>query len=281
MSSKDVIILIERAGSMLGSRIRIAQDVVRNILDTLTPNDYVNVLQFNEGINYTTDCARGLIQATSANVFELKLGLKNIEPTGQSDLAEALWEAFEVLKKHKKTSANCNQVIMLITDGMEYNETIQGIFKKQNWDVGNNVRVFSYMIGEQIPENDFEQIKLMACENRGYYAQADTVKESREQALKYIPVMSRPLVLSPQNPVFWSNLYVDMIDVHRTTNYDWNCILNEVQRERVVKYLNEYDWYPCIVKNDPEEPDPKYRKYVFMTTVSMPAHDRGINAVSL
>lgn len=280
VSSKDVMILIERAGSMLGSRIGIAIDVVRNILDTLTPNDYVNVLQFNESPEYITDCARGLIQATSANIFELKLALSSIDPAGQSDLAEALYEAFEVLNTHKKTSANCNQVIMLITDGMEYNQTIQDIFRKNNWESGNNVRVFSYMIGEQIPEGDYEQIKLMACENRGYYTQADTVKETREQALKYIPVMSRPLVLSPQNPVVWSTLYVDMIDVYRTTNYDWNCLQSEVQRERIVKYLSEYDWYPCIKENDPEEPDPKFRKYVFMTTVSMPAHDRGMNAVS-
>lgn len=43
-SSSDIMILIETAGSMVGQRILIAMDVVRNILDTLTPNDYVNKL---------------------------------------------------------------------------------------------------------------------------------------------------------------------------------------------------------------------------------------------
>lgn len=279
-SSKDIMILVERSGSMLGKRIEIAIDVVRNILDTLTPNDYVNVLQFNDTAEYMTDCAQGLVQATSSNVFDMKHALSGIEPHGQTDLAEALWLAFEVLESHKKTSANCNQVIMLITDGMEYNLTIQSIFRKYNWEKGNNVRVFSFLIGEQIPEGDFEQVKLMACENRGYYTQIDTIKETREQALKYIPVMARPLALSSiQSPVVWSNVYVDIIEPFRTTNYDWNCKQSEVQRERVVKYLREYDWYPCITMNDPEMSSPEYRKYVFMTTVSMPAYERGINAV--
>lgn len=278
-SSKDIMILIESSGSMHGKRIAIAMDVVRNILDMLTPNDYVNVIQFNETAVYMLDCGRGLIQATSSNVVELKHSLSEIITGGQTDLAEALIESFDVLAMHKKTSANCNQVIMLITDGMEYNTTIQGIFRDYNWNQGNNVRVFSFLIGEQIPEGDFEQVKLMACENRGYYCQIDTLLETREQALKYIPIIARPLAYSNQNPVVWSNVYVDIVDPYRTTNYDWDCKQSEVQRERIVKYLYEYDWYPCITMNDPEEPSADYRKYVFMTTVSMPAYDRGINAV--
>lgn len=265
---------------MNGSRIRIAIDVVRNILDTLTPNDFVNVLQFNDTTQYLVECATGLVQATSSNIFDLKHALSDIIPFGQTDLAEALNKSFDILGNHRKDSANCNQVIMLITDGMEYNETIQDIFRTRN-NKGNNVRVFSFLIGEQIPEFDYEQVKLMACENRGYYTQIDTLKETREQSLKYIPIMSRPLVLSTQTtPVTWSNVYVDIMDHYRTTNYDWNCKQREDQRQRVADYLSEYDWYPCLEMKDREEWNPEFRKYVFMTTVSMPAFEKGINAVS-
>lgn len=279
-SSKDVMILVERSGSMLGKRIEIAADVVRNILDTLTPNDYVNVMQFNDTFEFINNCSKGLVQATAQNVFELKYALNSIEPNGQSDLAEALIEAFEVLAKHKRNSANCNQVIMFITDGMEYNETIQAIFEMYNWKKGNNVRVFSYLIGDQISFNDYEQVKLMACFNRGFYTQIDTSSETRENALKYLQIMARPMALASNvNPIHWSNLYVDVIDTFKTTNYDWNCAQNEIQKERVVEYLTLNEWYPCIEKSEPEEWDPEFRKYVFMTTVSMPAFERGINAV--
>lgn len=280
-SSKDVMILIERSGSMEGKRIEIAKAVVRNILDTLTPNDFVNVLQFNDTTEYLIECAeRSLVQATSSNIYDIKLALKKITPSGRTNLTRALRETFDNLERNKPSSANCNQIIMLITDGMEYNETIRDIFRKNNWDRGNNVRVFSFLIGDQIPESDYEYIKLMACENRGYYAQIDTMSETREQALMYIPVIARPMVLSTgQNPVVWSNMYVDVMDTMRTTNNDWQCKQNEVQRERVVKYLRQYDWYPCIEMHEPEAVNPEYRKYVFMTTVSMPAFERGVNAV--
>lgn len=273
------MILMEKSGSMTGKRIDIAIDVVRNILDTLTPNDFFNVLQFNNITEYLIKCSNNLIQATASNVFEIKQALSLINPRkdtkGQTDLAEALEEAFRVLQTHKRAGANCNQVIMLITDGMEFNKTIQEIFERENWNKSNNVRVFSFLIGEQIPEHDYEQVKLMACMNRGYYTQIDTKSETKEQAMKYIQVMARPLILSDQKPVTWSNVYVDVMDAYRTTNNDWNCKQNEMQRERVIQYLYEYDWYPCIRRDDPEEVKAEYRKFVFMTTVSMPAFESG------
>lgn len=284
ISAKDVIIMIEVSGSMLGKRIIIAKDVVRNILNTLTPNDFFNIIKFNMTAEFLLNCTKGLVQATTSNIQYFKDELDSLKPDQQSNLTNALRMTFEVFKNHQKSSANCNQVIFLITDGMEYNQAVRNVFKEYNWDRGNQVRVFSYLIGEEIAERDYEQIKMMACENRGYHTQIDTIKETREQALKYIPVMSRPLTFGAMNmnPIAWSTLYADIIEPHRLTPYDWNCRQNEMQRKRVVRYLSEYDWYPCIQRNEPEEWNVEQRKYVFMTTVSMPAFERvsGMNAVS-
>ena len=231
-SSKDIIILIEQSGSMVGTRLDIAIDVVRNILDTLTINDFVNVFSFNDTIRPIIECRNisdKLIQATSSNIFELKQALGNIEAEDQTDLAEALNHTFKLLGETREKGSHCNQAIMLITDGMEYNETIQTIFKSNNWDKGNPVRVFSYLIGEMIPEHDYEQVKLMACENRGYYVQIDTKTETREQVLKYLPVMARPLALNrTQNPIIWSAVYADimvrlnikLINIFSMSSYD-------------------------------------------------------------
>ena len=287
VSPKDMIVLVERSGSMKGVRLRMAQSVVRNILDTLTPNDFFNVIQFNDTIEYMDNCTeKMLVQATSFNVLHMKLALDSIIPRGQSDLAEALYEAFALLEKNKRATANCNQALVLITDGMEYNKTIQKIFKTHNWEKGNKVRVFSYLVGEQISEVEYKQVEMMACENRGFYTKVDLKEkaessETKETALRYLPVMARPLVLSTHipNPIVWSPLYADLIDAQRITNNDWNCKQNEAQRKRVVSYLKQYDSIRCISDKDDEKINPEFRKYVFMTTVSMPAFDRGINAV--
>lgn len=304
-SSKDVIILIEQSGSMMGTRLNIAIDVVRNILDTLSVNDFVNIFSFNDTIRSIIDCSDQnepfpsrnvlldrLVQATSSNIFDLKQALSTIDPMDQSDLAEALKHAFDVLYSNRKKGANCNQVIMLITDGMEYNETIQKIFRENNWNKENNVRVFSFLIGEMIPENDYEQVKLMACENRGYYVQIDTKTETREQVLKYIPVMARPLAFNrTQSPIIWSQVYADVLvsqqiflnllyliklchqDSYRITNYDWNCKQNVMQRKRIVDYLKTSEHYPCIEEREKDD-EINFRKYAFITTVSMPAFEQ-------
>lgn len=46
-SPKDMLILVDTSGSMMGMRKEIARHVVNNILDTLGNNDYVNIITFS------------------------------------------------------------------------------------------------------------------------------------------------------------------------------------------------------------------------------------------
>ena len=69
--------------------------------------------------------------------------------------------------------------------------------------------------------------KWIACENKGdiitsnyevqiytsigYFAHVTTMAEVKEQVLKYIPVMARPLVLyRKDHPVKWTGVYADI-----------------------------------------------------------------------
>lgn len=65
-SPKDVVILVDRSGSMTGQRRDIAKHVVTNILDTLGNNDFVNVLTFADTVEEIVPCfAESLVQVNN------------------------------------------------------------------------------------------------------------------------------------------------------------------------------------------------------------------------
>lgn len=55
-SPKDIIILLDRSGSMTGIRRKLAAHTVNNILDTLNDNDFVNIYTFTNTTEPLVDC---------------------------------------------------------------------------------------------------------------------------------------------------------------------------------------------------------------------------------
>lgn len=212
-SQKDIIILIDNSGSMTGQKKDIARHIVENILDTLTPNDFVNIFTFSNEIRDVIDCfGDTLVQANSANIRVMKEALHHIETNELANFSAAMTRAFDVLTDYRdsREGANCNQAIMLISDGLPI--PVDEVFEVYNWKDKPiiPVRVFTYLIGREVP--DVTNIKNMACNNRGFYVHLSTLAEVREQVLEYIPVMARPLVLNrTEHPIVWSQVYADVI----------------------------------------------------------------------
>lgn len=108
---------------------------------------------------------------------------------------------------------------MLVTDGVPYDFT--DIFETYNWQNSSYkpVRIFTYLIGKDVA--DVSKTKDMACQNLGYYVHLSTLPEVREEVLKYLPVMARPLVLGgSHHPVAWSHAYADVQDP-LMTDWEW------------------------------------------------------------
>merc|ERR1719225_2091093 len=76
----------------------------------------------------------------------------------------------------------------------------------------------------------------MACENKGYFTHVTTLAEVKEQVLKYIPVMARPLVLlREQHPVRWTGVYADIEDP-KTSRWLWDIRERSRQKKRTENY---------------------------------------------
>ncbi|KPU77119.1 uncharacterized protein Dana_GF13711, isoform D [Drosophila ananassae] len=287
-SPKDIVILMDGSGSMLGQRLDIAKHVVNTILDTLGTNDFVNIFTFAKEVSPVVSCFEDLlIQANLDNIRELKEGIESFKPKSIANYTAALTFAFELLEDTKSSSrgAQCNQAIMVIGDGAPENN--RAVFELHNWrdPPYKPVRVFTYLIGKEVA--NWDDIRWMACENQGYYVHLSDTAEVREMVLNYIPVMARPLVLGRHDhPVIWSQVYADIEDT-KLSDYLWEIKQCEEQKADVLEY-----WQVQDRMLEPSEMHRReYRRmketwnqpvdsnvYQFMTTVSMPIYDRRENA---
>nr|XP_034192789.1 voltage-dependent calcium channel subunit alpha-2/delta-3 isoform X1 [Osmia lignaria] len=293
--SKDMVILMDTSGSMTGMGKTIARTTVNAILDTLSNNDFVTVLSYTNETYDMVPCFKDmLIQATPENVDTFKKSLMDVKTEGLANLTEAFNRAFGLLKIYRETrgcdaDTPCNQLIMLVTDGVPGNLT--EVFRTWNWkdnDTHIPVRVFTYLLGKEVTK--VREIQWMACLNRGYYTHVHTQEEIREQVLKYIPVVARPMVLQDDvHPVVWTHAYTDITNPALAT-WLWLVMKHQEQRSRLQKHLkgkrlgvrvNEDEIYiQQLHKDEDVRQDPStlnttaWQEYRLLTSVSTPVFDR-------
>uniref|UniRef100_A0A3Q3J458 VWFA domain-containing protein n=1 Tax=Monopterus albus TaxID=43700 RepID=A0A3Q3J458_MONAL len=206
-SPKDVVILVDVSGSMKGLRLTIARQTVSSILDTLGDDDFFNIIAYNHEIHYVEPCLNGtLVRADRTNKDHFREHLDKLFAKGIGLLGEALAEAFTILSDFNQTGRGsvCSQAIMLVTDGAT--EMYDDVFEKYNWPE-RKVRIFPYLIGRESAFAD--NLKWMACANKGYFSQISTLADVQENVMRYLHVMSRPKVIDHKHDTVWTEAYVD------------------------------------------------------------------------
>uniref|UniRef100_A0AAQ4QQ12 Calcium voltage-gated channel auxiliary subunit alpha2delta 4 n=1 Tax=Gasterosteus aculeatus aculeatus TaxID=481459 RepID=A0AAQ4QQ12_GASAC len=194
-SPKDVVIVVDVSGSMKGLRLTIAKHTINTILDTLGENDFVNIV------------------AVSARVETLdpqhfKLLVDGLHVKGEGKVKNAMKESFKILNEAAALGQGslCNQAIMLITDGAM--EDFQSVFEEFNWPE-RRVRVFTYLIGREM--TFAENVKWIACNNKGYYTHVSTLADVQENVMEYLHVLSRPMVINHDHDIIWTEAYMDSV----------------------------------------------------------------------
>uniref|UniRef100_A0AAY4EF57 VWFA domain-containing protein n=1 Tax=Denticeps clupeoides TaxID=299321 RepID=A0AAY4EF57_9TELE len=206
-SPKDVVILVDVSGSMKGLRLTIARQTVSSILDTLGDDDFFNIIAYNEELHYVEPCLNEtLVQADLTNKDHFREHLDKLFAKGIGMLDVALTEAFELLSNFNQTGrgSGCSQAIMLVTDGAV--ETYDDVFAKYNWPE-RKVRIFPYLIGRESAFAD--NLKWMACANKGYFTQISTLADVQENVMEYLHVLSRPKVIDQEHDIVWTEAYID------------------------------------------------------------------------
>uniref|UniRef100_A0A3P8Y209 Calcium voltage-gated channel auxiliary subunit alpha2delta 4 n=1 Tax=Esox lucius TaxID=8010 RepID=A0A3P8Y209_ESOLU len=203
-SPKDIIIVVDISGSMKGLRLTIAKHTINTILDTLGENDFVNVIAYSDYVQYVEPCFKGtLVQADLDNREHFKLLVEELQVKGEGKVKKAMKESFKILNEVCIRSL-CNQAIMLITDGAM--EDYEDVFQEFNWPE-RRVRVFTYLIGREV--TFAQNVKWIACNNKGYYTHISTLADVQENVMEYLHVLSRPMVINHDHDIIWTEAYMD------------------------------------------------------------------------
>uniref|UniRef100_A0A8C4NRP8 Calcium voltage-gated channel auxiliary subunit alpha2delta 4 n=1 Tax=Dicentrarchus labrax TaxID=13489 RepID=A0A8C4NRP8_DICLA len=208
-SPKDVVIVVDVSGSMKGLRLTIAKHTINTILDTLGENDFVNIIAYSDYVRYVEPCFKGmLVQADLDNREHFKLLVEELHVKGEGKVKNAMKESFKILNEAAALGQGslCNQAIMLITDGAM--EDFQDVFEEFNWPE-RRVRVFTYLIGREM--TFAENVKWIACNNKGYYTHVSTLADVQENVMEYLHVLSRPMVINHDHDIIWTEAYMDSV----------------------------------------------------------------------
>ncbi|XP_060929692.1 voltage-dependent calcium channel subunit alpha-2/delta-1a [Limanda limanda] len=207
-SPKDMLILVDASGSVSGLTLKLIRTSVNKMLETLSDDDYVNVVSFNEKASHAA-CFQNLVQANVRNKLMLKEAVQNIVAKGITNYKGGFELAFEQLAQLNVSRANCNKIIMLFTDGGE--ERAEEIFKKYN--PKQAVRIFTFSVGQH--NYDKGPIQWMACANKGYYYEIPSIGAIRINTQEYLDVLGRPMVKADRRAkqVQWTNVYLDALEL--------------------------------------------------------------------
>uniref|UniRef100_A0AAQ4QB79 Calcium voltage-gated channel auxiliary subunit alpha2delta 1 n=1 Tax=Gasterosteus aculeatus aculeatus TaxID=481459 RepID=A0AAQ4QB79_GASAC len=203
-----VLCCCRRSGSVSGLTLKLIRTSVSEMLETLSDDDYVNVVYFNTRVKKTA-CFEHLVQANVRNKKLLKDAVQNITAKGITNYTKGFEFAFEQLSTTNVSRANCNKIIMLFTDGGE--ERAQAILEKYNAE--KKVRIFTFSVGQH--NYDKGPIQWMACSNKGYFYEIPSIGAIRINTQEYLDVLGRPMVLADKQAkqVQWTNVYLDALEL--------------------------------------------------------------------
>jgi Ca-activated chloride channel family protein len=116
---RDVVLVLDRSGSMSGWKMVAARRAAARIVDTLTEADRFAVLCFDHVVERPPDLPDGLAGATDRNRFRAVEWLARTDARGGTEMLAPLEEAVRLLSGD---DPGRDRVLVLVTDGQVGNE---------------------------------------------------------------------------------------------------------------------------------------------------------------
>ena len=138
---KDLLLVLDRSGSMDGEKFQQAQQATRFILENLNSGDRFNIISFSTGVQMY---ASGLRPASEA--AEARAWLDSMRAEGSTDINRALLEAAAMVDPERST------YLIFMTDGLptEGVTDSQSILSNFSANAPDNLRLFAFGVGYDV-----------------------------------------------------------------------------------------------------------------------------------
>jgi Ca-activated chloride channel family protein len=138
---KDVLLVLDRSGSMEGEKFLQAQEALRYILQHLNPDDRFNILTFSTGIERYADTLRPASEGNEALPW-----VDRLRAEGSTDINRALLEAASLASGERPT------YLIFLTDGLPTEGVVdsQQILDNLAADVPQNLSLFAFGVGYDV-----------------------------------------------------------------------------------------------------------------------------------
>jgi Ca-activated chloride channel family protein len=152
---KDVLIVLDRSGSMEGEKFEQAQGAVSFILDKLNPEDRFNLVTFSTGVELYANEIQPVSEVDNAQYW-----LDNLRAEGSTDINRALLEAAYLVDSNRST------YLIFLTDGLPTMGEVESekIIANMNESSPNNLSFFAFGVGYDV---DTYLLDSLAQEHHG------------------------------------------------------------------------------------------------------------------
>eukprot|EP00066_Takifugu_rubripes_P023189 XP_011612455.1 PREDICTED: inter-alpha-trypsin inhibitor heavy chain H3-like [Takifugu rubripes] len=191
---KNVVFVIDRSGSMSGTKMQQIQEAMIKILEDLHPEDHFGIIQFDSSVD---SWRNSLSLATEENISEAMAYVKKIAHRESTNINAAVLKAVDMLvtdRKAKRLPEKSIDMIILLTDGdPTTGETrIPLIQENVRNAIGGNMSLYGLGFGNDV---DYAFLDVMSRENKGLARRIYTGADAALQLQGFYDEVSSPLLL--------------------------------------------------------------------------------------
>ncbi len=187
---KDIVFVLDKSGSMTGTKISQLKTSFKHIIDELEENERFNVITFNDEV---TPYSQNMLEVNSHNKEEAKEYIDSISAGGSTNLNGATLRGIEMINNLELGYGGRAAIVVLLTDGLPTTGVTNTASIRQNMMEANTrgISLFSLGFGDNVDHNF---LRAMCLENNGFSKKIYEGQDASEQIIGFYSTISTPLL---------------------------------------------------------------------------------------